>query len=572
MYNVGDYVKVRSDLQEGWNNYGGLGVNHDMLHYRGRIFKIASITSSGNYELENVYGWSWNDEMLLQSTREEFESMRDRVICSDCGNVIENDEESYEVEGGNRVVCENCYEEYSECEDCGEMVHNDYIYSVGRYDDRYVCEECRNNNYTWCHNCEHYFPEDVMNYDEENDCYYCDDCYDNVCDSRIYGYHCYPRDFELYKSDKEDNVKWYLGMEIECENENVVHECVDYLYDNLDLILAHDGSLGTRGSMEMVYDARTIKSWYEKYDNMASAMKKLIDNGYKSHNTSTCGLHIHASRPYQVEIDNLDYTDPKRQDLITKQQEIIDRIILVMEAYKEELIKFSRRKSFNWCEWLSDVVCSDSGKIKSIDFIKKHKDSMYGHHRALNLENHNTIEFRIFKGTLKVETIYSCLELINNIMELCSDLSLPVEKITWAKLTRGTYISEYVKEQHIWTTKKVIDESEIDRIWRNIKSKKRKSIAKKIFKELDKWYENKKAIYDSIKDSGKWEDIYKTSAKLSVYVGDMKRLNKSYKARDFEDIAYKINDMIIYELDFEDSMISVRDTLKELCKQLNSCN
>ena len=65
-------------------------------------------------------------------------------------------------------------------------------------------------------------------------------------------------------------------------------------------------------------------------------MNQLCDivkkHGFKSHNTSTCGLHIHASR----ELFGKDTTE---------QELTIAKIILLFNRFfDDEIVKFSRRK------------------------------------------------------------------------------------------------------------------------------------------------------------------------------------------------------------------------------------
>lgn len=535
MFNVGDFVRVKNDLEVDYF-YSGLSFNRDMKRYRGRVFKIASTHSGNEYKLENVDEWFWNDDMLESISEEVYNMERDRIYCADCGREITSDDEKYEVEGGNRIVCEECYEHYSECEHCHEMVY-----------------------------------EDDMYYDDDDDCYYCEECYHNRPRNLISGYHDYHRGFKLLsgKGEEVDKNTRYSGTELEMENDRVVKDCIYNLRDKFDAILSHDGSLDSCGAMEWVDDARTMQNHYEVYEDKKAAFEMLRKNGYRSHDTSTCGLHIHVSRPYQKEIDSLPWDSEERKELIDNQNEIIDRIILVLETYKDEIMKFTRRKSFGWCQWLSDVVYNNKGKITSMDFIKKNKGECMGHRRALNLENHDTIEFRIFKGTLNVDTYYACLELVNNIMDLCGNLSLSLDKITWNKLTKGKFVSNYVKENHIWTTRKVVDTSEIDKIWEDIKNKKKGRIVKKVFVELNKWYEDMLATYNDMKDSEKWNDIYNLAYKMNNYTSGLKSLKNYQNEKRYNDIAYRLNDLLSYDLCFENAyQLEIKKNLKDIVNEL----
>lgn len=576
----GTKVKIKSreeieQLLDSVHRINGLYFDHNMYNYCGQELEVAR--SWWNYTGDNYFmfednEWTWNLDLIEEVSEENMKDL-DKV-CADCGEEIENEDDLIYIDEYDKYVCRDCYEEnYEECEDCGRIVHVDDIHSV-EGGDRHVCDSCM-DNYYYCEDCgECYYYESM--HEDENGNWYCDTCWENNPGHRIYGYHCYPRSFEFFTASGEIKPPFYIGWELEMENDEMVGDCVDWLYDNIDMMLSRDGSLEGYGAMEMVSDPRSLKSHYEVADKLKEGFKMLVDNGYRSNDTSTCGLHFHVSRPYQKEIDDLRYSDneedkKKREELINKQEEIIDRIILVMETYKEELVKFSRRKDRTWCKWLSDVVSCDNGKITSLDFIKKVKGESMGHHRALNLENHNTIEFRIFKGTLNFNTFMASLELVNNIATLCSDLDLPLEKITWDKLTRGEYVSQYVDEKDIHTTRKVVDTSEADKIWNIIKNKKRARAINKVLREFDKYYQVYLAKFDSIKNSENWSLISDTAGKLREYTGVFKQVVDYKKAQDYDNLLYKVRDMFNYNMYFDyenEELQTIRNNIKELLNEV----
>lgn len=567
-------VKIRTDL-EGNTYSDNLWVNEHMTEYRGQEFKVATsfwntTRNQNEFTLEGV-DWTWNLSMIEEVSEENMEEFEDLKECYHCGEEHSEEDLIY-VDYYDRWVCQDCYDNYySVCEDCNEVYYCDDLHSV-EGGNRCVCDSCM-DNYYYCAECNEYYYSDSMYYDEETDEWYCEDCWNNRPQHRIYGYHQYPRPFEFYKASGEEKPPFYIGAELEVENDEVVDECLDHLYDNLDLMCSRDGSLCGNGAMEMVFDPRTPKSWYESADKLKVAYKMLVDNGYRSNDTSSCGLHFHVSRPYQEEINKLDYYNDedrkKIEELKEKQEEFIDRTLLVLETYKEPLIKFSRRKDNTWCKWLSDVVTCDNGKITSLDYIKKVKGESYGHHRALNLENRNTIEFRIFKGTLNFNTFMASLELVNNITTLCSDLSLPITKIDWNKLTRGEYISQYVEERGIKCTKKIVDTSASDRIWELIRNKRKVKVVKKITNELEKYYNHYTSRFNEIKDSEDWNTIYHTASKLSEFSCQMEQITRYNNEKDYNGLFYKIQETIRYNMYFDNEYLEgIKNNLMALNKEL----
>ena len=53
----------------------------------------------------------------------------------------------------------------------------------------------------------------------------------------------------------------------------------------------------------------------------------------------------------------------------------------------------------------------------------------------------------------------ACVEFINNLVTLCDNPTIPVERITWDKLTKGNYITQYVHNREIMTAVTPKDES-----------------------------------------------------------------------------------------------------------------
>jgi len=68
---------------------------------------------------------------------------------------------------------------------------------------------------------------------------------------------------------------------------------------------------------------------------------------------------------------------------------------------------------------------------------------------ALNLQNDNTIEFRIFRGTLKFETFAAALQLVHTIITNLFNVPLDnISSLTWETLTSSSHpqLNAYMKE------------------------------------------------------------------------------------------------------------------------------
>lgn len=553
---VGTKVKVKSDIELAiFTN--GLLFNDEMLQLRGQELTIKECyeyRGQLRFKVEEN-DWTWCLDFVEEIGDENMEEEEEKFYCADCGGEVENEEDLIYVESEDKYICQGCYDDnYYTCEDCGEVVHRDNAHFVGSYDDRVVCDSCI-DSYYYCEDCGHYFYEDDMYYCEEDDCYYCYDCIENHR-GKIYGYHDF-NDWQFYKTDSEEEPPFYIGHELEVENPRNDRDCVDYLYDNLNVVLMHDGSLNE--GYEIISHPQSFNYIMENKEKYKNAFDKLIENGYKSHETSTCGLHFHISRPFYNRIRDLENTwertkeqEQELEELRTKQNDIIDRIILVMETYKEELINFSRRKPeqlSRWAKFMSESTSTPSGGIKSLYYIKKHKDTC-DRYQALNLTNRATIEFRIFRGTLNYNTFMATIELVNNIVEQCSDLSKPITEINWNTITQGEFAPQYCIDRGITTDKVIIDNSqeEIDN------EKKLLEYTKTISKDILKLY------------NGELKRLEKMTIRTTTKISDARELlsNSYTRACEFRDFVEGMTDIMSILNNDTPNIEKLKYRLKEL--------
>lgn len=364
-------------------------------------------------------------------------------ICEDCGCFISEEDATFVTNnhGNDYPVCEDCLSngDYFYCEDCDNWYDN----SVDQYlthDDRTICSDCRYEDYTECNQCGELYHNDDTNYCDDCDEYFCDDCYDGHChdDNLLYDYHCF-NDWHPTKTPDEPQPQFYIGHELEIDNGNDMSEAVTQITTELNGVCMHDGSLSSNG-IEFISHPLSYKYMLSREQDYRRVFDHLVNLGYRSHDTNTCGLHFHVTRP---------------------SDEIVDRIILFMETYKEEIITLSRRNKSeidSWCNFLSDKKYDiDKKTLKSLDYIKKNKETS-NRYMALNLTNYRTIEFRIFKGTLNYETFMADFEFVYFLTTLASDVSLPIEELTWEKVVNnGRFLQNYVNEHNLHTDKPIID-------------------------------------------------------------------------------------------------------------------
>lgn len=398
------------------------------------------------YALDMGYLKEELTEEQLEDLREgsDYEMFADKygiAICRECGEIFALNSTDYQNVDGNYYCCDECLHNggYIWCDDCQEYVESDeYI----THDGRTICECCRDNHYYICESCGDLFHEDEVHWDDDGDYCYCDNCWDDYERENgiIMDYHsgCRP-EIEIQRTEEDKPYDLTVGTEIETEckgsykRSEVAEEINKIVNQDKELFFfERDGSLSDQG-YETISQPFTMR-WFQKNKDLFEKMfSKMIDMGCRSHDTTTCGFHVHFGRHF----------------FGNEEHECIDRLVYLFEKYRHQLEIFSRRKSFNWCEFPS-IKYEKSWEHQPVDWskladVKKISKSPFnGHGSAVNLENRNTIEIRIFRGTLNFSTYCATLELVNNLVTYVRDKSdEDVEKGSF------TDIINYLPTEHL---------------------------------------------------------------------------------------------------------------------------
>ena len=356
--------------------------------------------------------------------------------CENCGDWLPEDQ-VHETADGNHY-CADCLEslDYVQCDDCGAWVNADDVVRVNpdTIRETYVCSDCADDNYTRCDECGDYFtsyyisidarnitlcdhcaddyrvcnqcgnayPEDDMYYDDDDDDWYCEDCHHDLESRRHingYGYKPIPRFFTRQGELDHAPSDLTFGVELEIDKGNDPQACAGELASAADEIYCkHDGSLND--GVEIVTHPCTLD--YHLYQLRWKQLCSIaMNHGFSSHDAGTCGLHVHVGRAQLgTSRDDRDNT--------------IGKVILLVDRLWTAIVPFTRRSESKLDQWAArnhiPATVTDGE-----DAIRCALNSTSGRYYAVNLENSNTIEFRIFRGTLKRDTIAATLQLVSNL-------------------------------------------------------------------------------------------------------------------------------------------------------------
>ena len=358
--------------------------------------------------------------------------MHELYVCDHCGDHHPL-EEMIAVSGD--YLCQSCADELTVlCDDCGRRIYTD---DDEGDDCRVLCRDCRDRYYTRCDRCGVLIRnEDVYHHDDD---YLCRDCYDDICESGpIHEYDYVPelvfhgkglRKFGVELEIDEGGKDWENAKKIL----NVANENATNLY------IKSDGSLDD--GLELVTHPMSLE--YHLHEMPWAAVldeAKRLD--YRSHSTNTCGLHVHISRmafgcTYET------------------QEECIARLVFFVEKFWPELLRFSRRTQGQLNRWAARYGM----KLNPKDQMYHAKNSCAGRYTAVNLTNVDTVEIRLFRGTLKLNTLIATLQLVDHLCEVAVSMSdQELQDMSWfdflARITERELI-QYLKERRLYVNEPV---------------------------------------------------------------------------------------------------------------------
>lgn len=330
-------------------------------------WKTAVLCCNCNSEIETDEGINIDDDIYCDECVS---------YCDNCNSYHETDNITY-MENLNKSVCESCYGEYIVCYDCDDYALRDN--NSHCINDEYICDTCYSDNYFYCERCETSYHNDNYGGDSE-----CENCYsDSDRDSDTNSQYIHAYDYRPRLQFYGKGLK--MGVEIEIDKGECHSDLADELYNMSDneqkFYLKTDGSLDN--GIEIVSHPMSLE-YHSKFE-WDNIFRKCLDYGFRSHNTKTCGIHIHISKSFLSQSETI-------------------KLALFINTNKPIMEKIARRTSSGYSEYKA----IHKGQAK---YSASNPDTRY---EAINYNNVQTIEFRFFRGTLKHETFMACLQFINS--------------------------------------------------------------------------------------------------------------------------------------------------------------
>jgi hypothetical protein len=336
------------------------------------------ITYSGYYAFKN-------DCVMVESEyMHEIEDADDYIYDELDEEYIMADNASY-VETG----CDGYYTHDENCMSCnGIYRYNDEWINEAYMERNNLVHDCDGNIrhiddvYYWESDCDyHDEPENDDDDDDDDD----DDC---DMDAACINSYSYRPSMKFHKLSNENENAPFFGIELEVERKNsngLKHRYMAGLIDHEHWYFKNDGSL-TDG-FEIVTHPMTFNYIQQSEKTFTDSLKLLVENGYNSYDANTCGMHIHISK----------------NNFTTWH---LYRFLKFFVENKEFIVAISQRKMEKLKKWANIEDDNDSSLI----YKAKKKDGNNERYVAINLKNTATIEIRIFRGTLNINSFMKNIE------------------------------------------------------------------------------------------------------------------------------------------------------------------
>ena len=348
---------------------------------------IKAVKNGAKVEVSKEISWEIQEFENFYYYNSELMHMDDHILTYD-NQIVDNNDVVYceDIEG--YMHCDNAFflenEEIYYADDIEltySEIENTYI-----HDDNvaYVVDNQGHEQPVHRDNLDNYYFEE-----EEEGVYYTDEAHLSGNIIQDYGKTFLP----FASNGKKD---YYIGIEIEMEKEDstlkergeIIVNILNESEDNFTNLLEWKKDSSLVKGVEMVTAPISLDIFR---DRIVPIIKKLHGNGFTSEKGGRCGNHIHISRNVFSE-------------------EAQSRLVLIYAKFEKQIKILSRRGTNN--SYCKDVLENfDSLELENslkIADSQKNKSKC----TAINFSNKNTIEFRVFRGTMNTQTLIANIQLV----------------------------------------------------------------------------------------------------------------------------------------------------------------
>ena len=374
---------ISSSLSSALHEYNTNNCSNPLCQTCSNILLFKSDYDSTLYPREDrIISYLFSNYKYITEQQEE-DLEENSHCCQDCNERIEPDDVTFI---NDYSICESCRDEnWSLCSSCDEYESNEYCERVGR---RTYCEGCRDDNLSWCNGCDEYHEQDDVSYSDAEDCYYCQSC---TPAQRIRNY-SYKPPLNFFKVASAIDKPLFMGIELEIDgNKEIADDLVEFPDEKY--VFKEDSS--TDG-FEIVSQPMTIE-YVKQEEQWDKKLKELKRRSFTSYEGGKCGIHVHISKDSVSKIDAW-------------------KMVYFMHKCSRQIHKFTQRTVEQRNDWANYRSPAYMGLPTSALAMSESYPQNSQRYSALNFLP-NTIEFRVFRGTLDHTRFVATLEFVKVLRE-----------------------------------------------------------------------------------------------------------------------------------------------------------
>lgn len=355
-------------------------------------------------------------------------------ICTRCNEVIVETDSVVTRDLTYPIICRPCLSHYFiTCYNCSDIVRIPNSYESTS--EHFYCPSCARELLFCCWGCNEYCDIDDSHSDFDGNLR-CEDCWDEYQEEHgvsccgIHDYHYKPRQYFYTTERRTSNsteTELFMGVELEINNCATRCNVSDVLKLSNDEELFHleeDSSLDN--GFELVTRPFTLK--YHEQCFRWEAICRILDSGGGTADYN-CGMHIHFNKRF----------------FGNNYQAHTLKLLYIYEKFWENFVEFSGRENEDTINHYASRYGLDFSIKCSSEIPQKLMGARErGRFFAVNIENTNTIEFRISASTLDYRQIYSNLEMCDYLVRFVKRSSIKrVQCLTWETFVRGINPKKY---------------------------------------------------------------------------------------------------------------------------------
>jgi hypothetical protein len=272
-------------------------------------------------------------------------------------------------------VCVKCaLAHYSRCHGCGNHYRNEELTNLDE-EGRLACSVCLRDVFRRCSRCNAWEHRNrLYQRPSDSDSLLCRDCTALLCSvpGTIHGHAFKPR------LDFIGRGPYYYGVELEVECPRTV-DTMDYAA-KIERLFEGFVFIKRDGSLEYGFEIVSCPATLEEHRLRWGKLLLNPPEGLRSYRTQTCGLHVHCSRT------------PLSALTVGKM------LAFMGHAQNRRFIEtIAQRPHGRFSKFVP----------KDVTHARYNDPDRY---QALNVQNTDTVEFRLFKGTLRQQSFFKSLE------------------------------------------------------------------------------------------------------------------------------------------------------------------